>query len=61
VPFFSPEKALVHCIKTQNFLQKKMLFLQLNVGKTWNFLPGKRILALEFSNFSGGGFGFGAR
>jgi hypothetical protein len=52
----SPKKDTRYLHKTINFLQKKSAFLQL--GKTWNLIPRcqeNALLALEFSNFSGGG------
>jgi hypothetical protein len=55
-PKLSPEKALVHCTKPKNVSRKKNPFFATRKDvESYSQMPGKRILALEISNVSGGG------
>jgi hypothetical protein len=58
-PKFPPEKALVHCTKPNIFSRKKNAFFYATRKDVeyYSQMPGKRILVLELSNFSGRGFG----
>jgi hypothetical protein len=48
--------ALVHCTKQTNFPRKKNYFFATRKDVvSYSQITGKRILALEFSHFSGGG------
>jgi hypothetical protein len=49
------KKALVHCTKPTIFSRKRKCFFATRKDvEYYSQMPGKRILALEFSNFSGG-------
>jgi hypothetical protein len=49
-----PSKALVHCTKPNIFPRKKNAFFATRKDvESYTQMPGKCILALEFSNFSG--------
>jgi hypothetical protein len=51
----TPKKALVHCTKPKIFSRKKNAFFATRKDvETYSQMPGKCILALEFSSFSQG-------
>jgi hypothetical protein len=53
-PKFSPEKVLVYCTNPKIYSRKKQLFLATRKDmESYSQIPGKRILALEFSIFFG--------